>query len=76
MLNKISTFLAKWIIKNKPQYTVIGIDNLFGGYIENVPKKVIFFQYRLLFFHYKTYRVCFVIQTQSIYSIHRLINTQ
>lgn len=34
--------LADWIIENKKEYTVIGIDNLFGGYIENVNKSVIF----------------------------------
>lgn len=35
--------LADWIIENKKEYTVIGIDNLFGGYIENINKEVIFF---------------------------------
>lgn len=34
--------LADWIIENKPEYDVIGIDNLEGGYLENVNKKVIF----------------------------------
>lgn len=34
--------IADWIIENKPGTTVIGIDNLSGGYIENVPKEVIF----------------------------------
>lgn len=36
--------LADYIIENHPEYKVIGIDNLFGGYIENVNKNVIFFQ--------------------------------
>ena len=34
---------ANWLIKNKPEYEIIGIDNLFGGYINNVPKKVHFY---------------------------------
>lgn len=36
--------LADWIIENKKDYKVIGIDNLFGGYMENVNKDVIFFK--------------------------------
>lgn len=34
--------LADWIVENKPEYEVVGIDNLEGGYIENVNDKVIF----------------------------------
>ena len=36
--------MADWIIKNKPDYEIIGIDSLFGGYMENVPDKVIFYK--------------------------------
>lgn len=36
--------LADWIIKNKPDYTVIGVDDLSGGYIENINSKVIFYK--------------------------------
>jgi UDP-glucose 4-epimerase len=36
--------LADWIIENKPEYTVIGIDDLSGGYIENVNSKVKFYK--------------------------------
>lgn len=36
--------MADWILENKKEYGVIGIDNLFGGYMENVHKDVIFFQ--------------------------------
>lgn len=36
--------LADWIIENKKDYTVIGIDSLFGGYIENIHPDVIFYQ--------------------------------
>lgn len=35
--------LSDWVIENKKDYKVIGIDNLFGGYIENVSKEVIFY---------------------------------
>lgn len=41
--------MADWIIENKPEYTVVGIDNLFGGYIENVNPKVIFYKRELSF---------------------------
>jgi len=34
--------LADWIIKNQPNYKVIGIDDLSGGYKENIPKNVLF----------------------------------
>ena len=36
--------MADWILENKEEYGVIGVDNLFGGYMENVNKDVIFFQ--------------------------------
>ena len=35
--------LADWIINNKPQYKVIGIDNLSGGFQENINSKVDFY---------------------------------
>jgi len=38
--------LADWIIENTDN-TVIGIDNLSGGYIENVNKSVIFYKFDL-----------------------------
>ena len=34
--------LSDWIIENKKEYEVVGIDSLFGGYIENISKDVIF----------------------------------
>ena len=40
--------LAKWIIENKPEYTVIGIDDLSGGYIENVDRNVKFLNINLI----------------------------
>ena len=40
--------MADWIIENKSdQFTVVGIDNLFGGYIENVHPDVIFYREEL-----------------------------
>ena len=36
--------LADWIIENHSEYDVVGIDNLFGGYIENVNEKVVFYK--------------------------------
>ena len=35
---------SEWIIANKKEFNVIGIDDLSGGYIENVPKEVKFYQ--------------------------------
>ena len=32
--------LSNWIIKNKPEVKIVGIDDLSGGYEENVPKEV------------------------------------
>jgi len=39
--------LADWIIENHPKYNVVGIDDLSGGYIENINKKVIFLNVNL-----------------------------
>lgn len=39
--------LADWILENEPDYEVVGIDNLFGGYIENVDPKVVFYRREL-----------------------------
>ena len=36
--------LADWIIENKPQYRVVGIDDLSGGYVENINPKVEFYK--------------------------------
>lgn len=38
---------ANWILENHPEYEVVGIDNLFGGYIENVDPKVVFYRREL-----------------------------
>lgn len=43
----IGSRMADWVIENHPEYDVVGIDNLFGGYIENVNNKVIFYQRNL-----------------------------
>ena len=40
--------LADWIIENKPEVEVIGIDDLSGGYLENVNPKVNFWQMNLV----------------------------
>ena len=36
--------MAEWILQNHPNYTVIGIDDLSGGYKDYVPGKVEFHQ--------------------------------
>ena len=43
----IGSRLADWIIENKPEYTVVGIDDLSGGYIENVNSSVKFYTLNL-----------------------------
>jgi UDP-glucose 4-epimerase len=40
--------LADWIIENQPDYQVIGIDDLSGGYKENVNPKVKFIELNLV----------------------------
>lgn len=39
--------LANWILEHHPEYEVVGIDNLFGGYIENVDDRVVFYKREL-----------------------------
>lgn len=39
--------MADWILVNHPEYEVVGIDNLFGGYIENVDDRVVFYKREL-----------------------------
>ena len=43
----IGSKFADWILENKPEYEVVGIDNLFGGYIENVDPRVVFYRREL-----------------------------
>lgn len=38
---------ADWILEKHPEYEVVGIDNLFGGYIENVDDRVVFYKREL-----------------------------
>lgn len=40
--------LADWIIENKPEYKVIGIDDLSGGFTENIHSKVDFRKLNLI----------------------------
>jgi hypothetical protein len=40
--------LADWIIENKPEYKVVGIDDLSGGFKENVNPKVDFWEVNLI----------------------------
>jgi UDP-glucose 4-epimerase len=40
--------MADWFIENKPDFTVIGIDDLSGGYIENINDKVKFYNLNLV----------------------------
>lgn len=39
--------MADWIIENKSEYKVIGVDNLFGGYVENIHENVKFYKREL-----------------------------
>ena len=40
--------LADWIVENKPEYNIIGIDDLSGGFKENINPKVDFFEQNLV----------------------------
>ena len=44
----IGSRLSDWLCKNKPEYKVIGIDDLSGGYIENINPKVNFYNMDLV----------------------------
>ena len=44
----IGSRLADWIVENKPEYNVVGIDDLSGGFIENVHPNVKFYQLDLV----------------------------
>ena len=39
--------MADWILENHQEYNVIGVDDLSGGYIDNINDKVIFENYNL-----------------------------
>lgn len=36
--------MADWILENHPEYEVVGIDDLSGGYVEYISEKVVFYQ--------------------------------
>lgn len=36
--------MTEWVLENKTEYNIVGIDSLFGGYIENVNKKIDFYK--------------------------------
>lgn len=36
--------MSDWLIKNKPNVEIIGIDDLSGGYVENIPNEVTFYK--------------------------------
>ena len=36
--------MARWLLINQPEYSIIGIDNLSGGYLENVSEGVAFYK--------------------------------
>ena len=40
--------MADWLIENNPESTVIGIDDLSGGYLENINKDVKFYNLNLV----------------------------
>ena len=44
----IGSNLADWIIQNKPNVNIIGIDDFSGGYRENINPKVEFYQFDLM----------------------------
>ena len=40
--------LADWIIENHPEVKIVGVDDLSGGYKENIPSKVEFWEINLI----------------------------
>jgi len=53
----IGSRLADWLIENKPEFEIIGIDDLSGGYKENINPKVIFYQFNLVKDSYKLSKI-------------------
>ena len=43
----IGSRFAEYLLEYHKEYKIIGIDNMFGGYIENVPKEFKFYNYDL-----------------------------
>ena len=39
--------MADWILENHPEYEVVGIDDLSGGYVENIDPRVVFYRRNL-----------------------------
>ena len=44
----IGSRLADWIISNKENVNVVGVDDLSGGFVENINSKVIFYNKNLV----------------------------
>ena len=44
----IGSRLSDWLVINKPEYRIVGIDDLSGGYIENVNGSIFFHQLNLV----------------------------
>jgi len=53
----IGSRFADWLIENKPEFEIIGIDDLSGGYKENINPKVIFYQFNLVKDSYKLLKI-------------------
>ena len=45
----IGANFADWILKNKPDVNVIGVDDLSGGYESNIDERVIFYKRNLIY---------------------------
>jgi len=44
----IGSRFARWLAEVAPEYQIIGIDDLSGGYLENIPKEVNFYKINLV----------------------------
>jgi UDP-glucose 4-epimerase len=53
----IGSRFADWLIENKPGFEIVGIDDLSGGYKENINPKVIFYQFNLVKDSYKLLKI-------------------
>ena len=49
--------MSDWLTLNKPEVEIIGIDDLSGGYKENINPKVIFYQFNLVKDSYKLSKI-------------------
>ena len=52
--------LADWLIENKPEIEVIGIDDFSGGYKDNLNSKIKFYYDFYVLIYYFIINICYI----------------